>query len=280
MKKKFSIITPCLNAEQYISETIKSVINQTAVVSKRVNLEYIICDGGSNDRTVNIINLFISANKEKNISIKLVSENDKSMYDALAKGLKFVTGEICAYINADDFYSLTAFDIVLDVFEQRNIKWITGINTVYNEKSQIVGFYLPFKYRKRLIECGFYGIKLPFIQQESIFWHSSLNNFIDFNQLSEFKYAGDFYLWATFAKKNNLIVVGAYLGGFRINPRQLSSEINSYLKEMILLNRKANIIDYIFLFWDYILWHSSNRMKKFFNKKELLLYNHERKLWI
>lgn len=50
MNRKVSIITPCLNSEKTIEDTIKSVVNQTYK-----NIEYIVVDGGSRDRTMEIV---------------------------------------------------------------------------------------------------------------------------------------------------------------------------------------------------------------------------------
>jgi glycosyltransferase involved in cell wall biosynthesis len=168
---KISIVTPCFNTESCIQETIYSVLEQTAVISKRVELEYIICDGRSTDRTIEIIKQINSP------AIELISEPDRGMYDALAKGLKLATGDIVAYINAGDYYHKCAFDIVLDLFEEKKINWLTGYTVLYNEKSYALPLLLPFKYRKRLFDCGMYLGKLPYVQQESTFWSAYLNSF-------------------------------------------------------------------------------------------------------
>ena len=85
---KFSIITPVRNSVQYIEETIKSVINQEKI-DKHTEIEYIIVDGLSTDGTLEIIKDYQS----KFSFIKLVSEKDSSMYEALTKGLKLCTGK-------------------------------------------------------------------------------------------------------------------------------------------------------------------------------------------
>jgi glycosyltransferase involved in cell wall biosynthesis len=79
--KKISIITPCRNAARFIGETVESVIGQTALFSGRAELEYIVCDGNSSDGTPDIVRSY------GNKSIKIVSEPDAGMYDALSKGL-------------------------------------------------------------------------------------------------------------------------------------------------------------------------------------------------
>ena len=73
---KISIITVCLNSERTIEQTIQSVIGQCDY-----NYEYIIIDGGSTDRTIEIIEKY-----RYGIS-KIVSESDSGLYDAMNKGI-------------------------------------------------------------------------------------------------------------------------------------------------------------------------------------------------
>ena len=90
----FSIITVCLNAEKFIEDTILSVINQTYN-----NIEYIIIDGGSKDRTVDIIKRY------ENKVDYWVSEQDNGIFDAMNKGIEQARGEWLNYLNAGDKYS-------------------------------------------------------------------------------------------------------------------------------------------------------------------------------
>jgi glycosyltransferase len=91
---KISVITATFNCEATIQYCIDSVINQT-----HKNIEYIIIDGGSTDRTKEIIKSNIS-----NISI-FISEKDNGIYDALNKGIVLATGDVVGFLHADDFYS-------------------------------------------------------------------------------------------------------------------------------------------------------------------------------
>lgn len=270
---KITIVTPCFNAEQYIEETFCSVINQTAILSKRAELEYIICDGNSTDSTLDIIQ------KYRNSSVKIISEPDSGMYSALAKGLKLASGDIVAYINAGDYYNKYAFDIVLDIFEAKGTSWLTGYNFQYNEKSYITNVFLPFKYRQRFFACGFYCTVFPCVQQESTFWSSSLNSAIDRDYLSNLKYAGDFFLWLQFSKVCSLEIVQAYLGGFKIHKGQLSSNSDAYLKEVRDLIASPNIGDYLLAAFDRILWLAPPRVKKAANRKEFFRFSHQLQEW-
>lgn len=276
--RKFSIVTPCFNAEKYLEETMLSVLNQTAVRNKELELEYFICDGGSRDRTVSIAQQL--SNSAPNVQIEIISEPDRGMYDALAKGLKRASGDIVAYINAGDFYHHSAFTIVQHFFEKPNIHWLTGYNVVYNDSSQIVYVELPYKYRQRFFSCGFYSTRLPALQQESTFWSSSLNQTIDFDTLSTFKYAGDYFLWFQFAKAYEIKIVEAYLGGFRIHKGQISGERNAYNDEIYNLVENPKLQDYLLAGIDRFIWYAPNKVKKVFNSNNLFRFNHELQQWI
>ncbi len=88
---KVSIITVCLNSEATIDRTIRSVISQA-----NVELEYIIVDGESTDRTLEIVNRY-----KDSVSI-LISEKDEGISDAFNKGIRCATGDIIGIINSDD----------------------------------------------------------------------------------------------------------------------------------------------------------------------------------
>ena len=91
---KVSIITVCYNAEANIESAIQSVLNQDYK-----NIEYIIVDGKSTDRTCSIID------KYKSSISHFISEKDEGMYFALNKGIKLASGDIIGLLHADDFYT-------------------------------------------------------------------------------------------------------------------------------------------------------------------------------
>ena len=106
MLPKITIITPSLNQGRYIEQSILSVIEQNYE-----NLEYIIVDGGSTDETLQIIKKY-----EHKIT-KWISEPDLGQTDAINKGLKFATGEVFTWLNADDYYQPSALHIMGKAFE-------------------------------------------------------------------------------------------------------------------------------------------------------------------
>ena len=86
-----TIITVVLNDEKNIEETILSVLNQ-----KYKNIQYVIIDGESKDRTKNIIE------KYRNNIDTFLSEKDKGIYDAFNKGLSYAKGDLIGFVNSGD----------------------------------------------------------------------------------------------------------------------------------------------------------------------------------
>ena len=280
--KKISIITPCFNAEKYIAETIESVINQRAVLSGFVELEYIICDGQSTDRTVEIAKSVLKSAPSACV-YKIISKADGGMYDALAKGLKLVSGDVVAYINAGDLYHPGAFGVVTEIFTSQLASWITGYTVCYNERSQIIEATLPFRYRRCLFECGAYGNGLPHVQQESTFWAARLTEQINFDVLTQLKYAGDAYLWQQFSQVADLSVVRSHLGGFRYHSGQLSQEIvggeNAYQQELQSISRRSTLREKATIATDRLAWSAPFKLKKRLSSASFLSYSQALGTW-
>lgn len=100
---KISIITVCRNAEHIIEKTIKSVLGQ-----KYKNIEYIIVDGNSQDKTLDIVMRYAKGGK-----LKYISETDGGIYDAMNKGILIATGEYLQFLNAGD--ALVNCDVITKV---------------------------------------------------------------------------------------------------------------------------------------------------------------------
>ena len=271
---KITVVTPCRNSARYIRETVDSVLAQYALKSGRVTLQFIICDGASTDDTIQIVRKIDSP------SITLISEPDGSMYEALAKGLSLATGDIVAYLNAGDYYHPGAFDVIADVFQLRSVSWVTGYGVFLNEAGSIVDITLPYRYRKRLFECGAYGRWLPFVMQETTFWRRELSEKVDLQMLAKHHYAGDYFLWRTFCGIGELHVVQAVLGGFRRHDGQLSENLRAYRDEVLGITRRPTIADFALMAWDSLFWFAPAGTKKFLNRNGFLRYDFISRRWL
>ena len=266
---KISIVTVCKNAEQYIEQTIKSVLNQHG----DFELEYIVIDGQSTDKTLDII--------KKYAEIVLVSQPDNSMYDALVTGLKMVTGDVVAYINADDFYLPGAFSTVAKIFsQQEDVSWIAGMSVRINEDGEVFYTNLHPGFNSQLIQEGFYGPFLKFIQQESLFFRKELLDDVNYATLAKFRSAGDYYLWHCFAQQHKLYAVEALLGGFRFRDGQISQDISKYWKEFDLIRQPRKIRHWFYAFYVKVIdFLFSSRVKKSFFSG-FIVYDMQKKQWL
>ena len=116
---KISIITVCKNAEHAIERTILSVVTQSCF---NENIEYLIIDGASADKTAEIIKQY--ANK---YTIKWTSEPDSGIYNAMNKGIKLASGDYLLFLNAGDY--LIHYNVIkslTNLFESGNFDLIYG----------------------------------------------------------------------------------------------------------------------------------------------------------
>ncbi|TLD96858.1 glycosyltransferase [Helicobacter jaachi] len=100
MSPKISIITATFNVAHTIKHTLDSVIMQDFS-----DFEHIIIDGKSSDNTLEIIESYRAKYAQKGIALRILSERDNGIYDAMNKGLKHARGQIVGFLNADDFFA-------------------------------------------------------------------------------------------------------------------------------------------------------------------------------
>ena len=105
-----SVITVCYNSEATISEAIDSVNRQCYD-----NIEHIFIDGGSTDRTCELI-----SKKSRKLTY-FRSEKDNGIYDAMNKGVSHASGDYICFLNADDFYSRN--DVISNVASVLRVKF-------------------------------------------------------------------------------------------------------------------------------------------------------------
>lgn len=118
MKRKVSIITPCLNSEKTIRDTIESVLNQTYK-----NIEYIIVDGLSTDRTLDIVKEYEPLFQGR---MRYISERDHGIYNAMNKGIRMSGGELIGIINSDDHYEADAVETAVKHMSSAQCQVIYG----------------------------------------------------------------------------------------------------------------------------------------------------------
>lgn len=148
---KISIITATYNSEEYIHHCLQSISSQTYS-----NIEHIVIDGGSNDRTPGII-------KSTQSITKWVSEPDEGIYDALNKGVKMASGDIIGLLHSDDiFYSKDTIEKLLNLFtvkgdtDHKRIHGVFGdlVFTKNRNTDKIVRTWRGKSFKSSKIKCG------------------------------------------------------------------------------------------------------------------------------
>ena len=164
-----SIITVSYNSAATIEDTIKSVLGQTYP-----DIEYIFIDGGSTDGTLEIVCRY------KDKIVKIVSEKDGGMYEAMNKGIKLATGDIVGILNSDDVYaSNDVIETVAQRFSQADPKnvgshsidcvWGDLVCVDKNNPNKIVRNWKSSTYTKGSFQKGWHPPHPTFFVRLSIY---------------------------------------------------------------------------------------------------------------
>ncbi len=210
MKKmiKVSIITPCLNSEKTIRDTIESVLNQTYR-----NIEYIIVDGGSTDNTVKIIKEYLPKFHGR---MKYISEKDTGIYNAMNKGIKMSCGGLIGIINSDDFYQIDAVQNIVEYMSDAKHQVIYGYLNV-----------IPKKGKSRIAKESHETLPKTMIPHPSCFATRAV--YRDYGLYSEhFKLASDYdFMLRLYACPNiQFIHVHKVIANFRLGGASDNASIN------------------------------------------------------
>ena len=225
---RISVIIPSYNAVGSIAETIQSILNQDYS-----NFECIVIDGGSNDGTLDTL-------KRYEGQVAWLSETDKGQSDAINKGLKLTSGDIVAYICADDIYEEDCFRKVADFFDRNpGVMWVYGKCEIMDENGleirRPVTWYKNFwqkrySYNKLLV--------MDFIAQPAVFWRKELVDEIGFFDVNE-HLAMDYDYWLRAAAKHNPGFIDDYLARFRVHAYSKSSvSFASQARQALSIARK------------------------------------------
>jgi glycosyltransferase involved in cell wall biosynthesis len=129
---KISIITPTYNSENTIHGTIDALLRQTFS-----DFEYIIIDGVSKDNTVEKIKSYIPVFERKGVDVRILSEPDKGVYDAMNKGIALAQGELVGITNSDDWYEDNALEVMWTKFTDGKVNKLNcmlyGIERVWKD---------------------------------------------------------------------------------------------------------------------------------------------------
>ena len=207
---KITIVTPSYNQNDFIEETILSVINQDYK-----NIEFIIIDGGSTDGSVDTIQKY-----EKSLSF-WTSRKDDGQSDAIHKGFKMATGDIVCWLNSDDFFIPGALTNVAKSFEKNPRTDILLGDSMYSDiNSNIIKYY---RYTKPHLFMAKQGV-IAFGQQ-SMFFNRKF--YLESGGLlTDFHYCMDSeFVHRSIKSRSNFTLMHYGSGVFRWHPKMKSKLI-------------------------------------------------------
>ena len=223
MMMKISIITVTFNSERTLCDTMDSVLKQNYA-----NYEYIVVDGGSKDRTLDIIKEYESKFQGR---MHWISESDNGIYDAMNKGFKMAKGDVLMLINSDDlFASERVLESVASTFENNpdidgifaNLYYVASDNIFKIIRRWKTGLQRPFK-------KGWLPAHPTFYVKRSIY---EKYGYFDLN----FKLAADFELMLRFVERYHIKM--KYLPEYLVKMR-IGGATSSSLKNIISQNKEC-----------------------------------------
>ncbi|TFI55181.1 glycosyltransferase [Mastigocladus laminosus UU774] len=213
-----SVITPVYNGQKFIESCIKVVIDQNCP-----NVEHIIIDGGSKDRTVEIIKEYA----QKYPHIRWISEKDKGQSDAMNKGIAMARGEILSILNVDDYYEKNVLNRVSEIFQTLpNPSLLVGNCNLWNDDGELIVINKPKKLKLTDFLMGWNINPMP-SNPSAYFYHTSLHQKIGFYDVED-QYSMDLDFILRAVQMATVRYVDETWGNFRVikGTKSFNSDLN------------------------------------------------------
>lgn len=237
-----TVFIPMYNSETYIKETLESIINQTYT-----NIEILIIDDGSTDRSVEIINEF----KDKRIRL-LKNESNKGIPYTRNRGLKNAKGKYIAIMDADDISIKDRIEKQVNYLENNhNIDVVaSNIQCLTNSKIKNFIYEINSVFKKGLnekqVECSML-FSSPIANPSSMIRKETIEK-LNLSYDEECFVAQDYNFWADMILRNcKLVVMKDILLKYRtghMNITKSSSLNKKNMRKNIIFNIKDKILKY------------------------------------
>lgn len=211
---KVSIITPTLNSEKYILNNLESVHLRQ---SGKFTIEQIIVDGNSTDGTIDIIESFM---QKYGANIKIIVGKDKNMYDAINKGMNYISGDIWACLNSDDYYNPNIINVINRQFKKNSdLDVVYGYMDIINKKGTFLRQSILPKFKFDYLILSKYCIN---IKQPAVFLKKNVIQKVGYFDIN-YKYASDYDYFIRVASRCKMKLIPQTITHFRDHEESIST---------------------------------------------------------
>lgn len=205
-----SVIMSVFNDENYVSEAIESILNQSYK-----EFEFIIINDGSTDKTLEIIINYI----KKDNRIILIDQKNKGLTESLNIGIRKAKGKYIARMDSDDISHPLRFLKQIEFLEKNNDYALLGCNVVKIDENskEIEKNTTKYKYEDICQRFKFGNC----IAHGSVMINKQLlGNMLEYDE--SFKYSQDYRLWAKIAKNHKIANTTEHLYHLRLHDGSIS----------------------------------------------------------
>ena len=248
---KVSLITVTYNSDKTLRDTINSVLAQTYE-----DIEYIVVDGLSKDKTVDIIREYEPQFVGR---MKWISEKDSGLYDAMNKGIRMATGDVVGILNSDDFFTSK------DVIEKVVAGFTKDTDAVYGDihfvnpdnLQRCVRYYSSKIFKRSLMKMGFIPAHPSFYCRKECFekfgyYKTDYKIAADFDLLLRFIYVHQIRIKYLPVDMVTMRLGGASTDGWKSRLVMMNEHLRSFKENGVKTNRFWLSLRYFYKITEYI----------------------------
>lgn len=244
---KITVVTVAYNSMATIADTVRSVQMQTYP-----DIEHLIIDGNSTDKTLDVVAAF------HNPKIRIISEPDFGIYDAMNKGFSHSTGDVIGFLNADDYFvDINVIERIANEFEDSDVKATFGdLIYVSRDGKKIMRYWKSEKCNSRNLALGWHPPHPTFYVRRTLFERNG-------NFCLDYKLAADVELMIRYLKDPNIktsyipvVLVCMRIGGVTNNSMRNIWKQNREIFDAL----RRNMIEYSLL--KFLLFKIFNRINQ------------------
>lgn len=201
-----TIVTPSLNQREFLEDALISVARQSFP-----SIEHVVIDGGSTDRTLELLRRYQSA-----YQLRWRSGPDAGQSDAVNKGFALAQGELIGWLNADDaYFSADVIQAVVETFAAR-----PDASVVYGDCAFISRRGTVFRVAPAMRKVSRARLRYHSISQPSVFFRRQVVQ--DYPLRQDLHYLLDYEYWLRLCSKTAFVHLEKIVAAYRVYPESKS----------------------------------------------------------